>query len=444
MGAPRTRCACYASSAGTWREKLLSSGNDIATKEPQVTTSSEPESKSGPSTALSPARVRACLAILVLLGFSLGCSEFVIIGIETELAASFNISLQTTGTLISGFALTYGLMTPLLTLVTGRFRRYQLLVAYCIIFCLGNLISAVAQSYEVLLAARIILGSVSGVLLAVGITFIPDLTDARRSPIIISIIYAAFSVAMVIATSLGKILADTVGWHVAMDAVLVMALITCAVAVAIMPRTGTTDAPATFREQLSLFKEPCIITGMLIFVFGVGSIYTFYGYVSPYLEQVIGMSAGEVSTTLMVYGIICFFSNLLGGWIDARFGIRALDVTFLIQAAVLLGIFLAGPAMPQALVFIMGLALVMYLASVSCISVFINVAHSRHPKALTLASSLEPLSFNVGISFGTAIGGSVIAGHGIAYVGLVGAGLAIIAAALAELTYRLSRTKRQR
>lgn len=395
-------------------------------------------SSTAPS-SLSPARVRVCEALLVLLGFTLGSSEFVVIGIESDLADALGVSLQATGQLISLFALPYAVMTPLLALTTGRFRRYQLLVAYAVIFVAGNVISALAPSFGVLLVARIILGSVSGALLAVGVTFIPELVDERRASTLLAVVYAAYSVAMVIVTSVGKILADTVGWHWAMDGTLLFAVVICGAAVALLPRQGATDAPATFRQQVGLLAEPAVICGMLIFVFGVGSVYVFYGYVTPYLEDVLGMGTMQVSTTLMLFGVVTFVSNLLGGWIDARFGVRALVVTFVLQAGTLLGLYLVGPAMPQALLLIFAVGLLMYLASVSCISVFMRIAGKRHPKALTLASSLEPMAFNIGISFGTAVGGAVVAGPGIAYVGLVGAGLSLVACGLSEATWRLSR-----
>ena len=396
---------------------------------------------SASATGLSLVRVRLCLAVLVLLGFSLGTSEFIPIGIESELSRQFGVSLQTCGQLISMYALTYAVLTPLLALTTGRFRRFQLLVAYAVLFCLGNLIAAVAQTFVVLLAARILLGAVSGALLAVGVTYIPELVEPRRASAVISVVYAAFSVAMVVATSAGKIVADLLDWHVAMYATLAIAVVTCVACVALLPREGATDEPASFREQAGLLAEPAVIFGILIFVFGIGSVYVFYGYIDPYLEQVLGLSGARASWVLMAYGVICFFSNLAGGWIDSRFGIRALVVTFLVQAAVLAGIWAAGPATPEALTLVFCLALLMYLSSVSCISTFMQIATTRHPKALTLASSLEPMAFNIGISFGTAVGGAVVSGPGIAQVGAVGAVLAVAASGISAITWRLSRRR---
>ena len=395
-------------------------------------------------TGVTPGRARLCVALLVLMGFALGCSEFIVIGIESNLAEEMGVSLATAGQLVSLFALPYAVMTPVLALATGRFRRYSVMLVYLVIFCVGNALSTFTPSFGVLLAARVLLGSVSGALLAVGVTFIPELVGAKRSSGALTLVYASYSVALIVATSVGKILASTVGWHVAMYGALALSLIAGVLLAVFMPRSGQTDEPATAREQARLFGEPSIIAGMLVFVFGIGSVYTFYGYVTPYMEQVLGMDAVAVSGALVVYGVITFGSNLLSGWVDMRFGLKALVVVFLAQAAILAGLYVAGSSMPAALVLVMLVGLVMYVASIPSVSHFMDVARRRYPKALTLASSLEPLSFNVGIAFGTFVGGVVVSGPGIGAVGLVGAVLAVAAAALVGVTLALTKREESR
>lgn len=400
--------------------------------------------KTASAAALSRPMRLLCIGLLVLLGFSLGCSEFVVIGIEVNIADAFSVTLAQAGELISMFAITYAACTPVLAIVTGRFRRFQLLVTYAAIFCAANLVQALAPTFAVLLLSRVLIGAVSGAFLAVGVTFIPELMGPERMSMGISVVYAAFSVAMVVATSAGKMVAELFTWRVATWASLALAVVTCAALVAVLPREGATDEPATMREQAGLLAEPQVLTGILIFVFGVGCVYVFYGYVTPYLEQVLGLSAMEASAALMGYGVVCFFSNLLSGWLDARFGMRALVVTFPLLAALLFGLWALGSAMPAALAVVMGIALLMYVASVPCISAFMETARRSHPKALTLASSLEPMSFNIGIAFGTAVGGAVVSGPGIASVGLVGGVFALVALALVLVTLRLIRVRRAR
>ena len=160
---------------------------------------------------------------------------------------------------------------------------------------------------------------------------------------------------------------------------------------------------------------------------------------TPYLETVLGMDALGASGVLMAYGVMCFFSNLLSGWLDARFGLRTLLASFPALAATLFALWAASPAMPQALVPVMVLGLLMYIVSVPCVSLFMKTARRRHPKALTLASSLEPMAFNTGIAFGTAVGGAVVSGLGMAQVGLVGGAFSLVAWLFAAATWRLSR-----
>lgn len=400
--------------------------------------------KTASAAALSRPMRLLCIGLLVLFGFSLGCSEFVVIGIEVNIADAFSVTLAQAGELISMFAITYAACTPVLAIVTGRFRRFQLLVTYAAIFCAANLVQALAPTFAVLLLSRVLIGAVSGAFLAVGVTFIPELMGPERMSMGISVVYAAFSVAMVVATSAGKMVAELFTWRVATWASLALAVVTCAALVAVLPREGATDEPATMREQAGLLAEPQVLTGILIFVFGVGCVCVFYGYVTPYLEQVLGLSAMEASAALMGYGVVCFFSNLLSGWLDARFGMRTLVVTFPLLAALLFGLWALGAAMPAALAVVMGIALLMYVASVPCISAFMETARRSHPKALTLASSLEPMSFNIGIAFGTAVGGAVVSGPGIASVGLVGGVFALVALALVLVTLRLIRVRRAR
>ncbi len=386
-----------------------------------------------------PRHAKLCVALLVLMGFSLGCSEFMVIGIETELSDSLGVSLSAVGQLVSLFALPYAIMTPVLALTTGRFKRRSLLMVYCTVFVIGNLVSALSATFGWLVASRVAMGAISGALLALGTTYIPELVGTKRMGFVISVVYASYSVAMIVSTSAGKIVADTLNWHVAMWAVFVLALITSALLIAFMPRSGNTDEPATFGEQVQLLREPCIVLGMFIFVFGIGSVYVFYSFITPYLEQVLGMDTMSASATLMVYGAVCLISNLTGGWIDTRFGMSALPPIFIAIALVLTGISALNGAMPASLILVFMVALLTYGFSIACITLFMRIARQRHPKALTLATSIEPLSFNVGIAFGSAVAGVVIAHTSIINCGYVGAVLALVAAVLTVATIRAAK-----
>lgn len=383
---------------------------------------------SGSLSSLSPLRRWSTYALLVLLGFSLGCSEFVVIGIEPELAEAFGCSLAQVGDLISFFALAYAIATPLLAIFTSQFRRSRLFTIYLVIFVVCNLASMTASTFGVLLASRVIMGAVSGALLAVATTYIPELLGPKHSSMGISVIYAAFSIALVLATSVGRFIVEYLTWHFAMEGAFVFALISAILLIIAIPKSPQTKGVKTSpKKQVELLKEPALLFGVGIFTFGVGAVYTFYGYVAPYLETVLGLTTVESGLVLLVFGCICFVSDLLSGLFDLRFGMKSLPPIFIGMAIALFVLWIAGPQAATAVGATFIIALLMYSFSIQCISMFMDLARRKHPDALVLAASIEPTSFNIGIAFGTAVGGVVVSSIGLAAVGLVGAALALCA-----------------
>ena len=396
-------------------------------------------STTGAFPGLSPLRRRLSYALIVLLGFSLGASEFVVIGIEPELADNFQCSLAQIGDLISVFAISYAIATPCLAIATARFRRSRLLAAYLAVFVAGNLAAMVAPSLGVMMAARVVMGAVAGPLLAVGTTYVSDLLGPWKSSMGISVVYAAFSIALVLATSAGRMVVALWSWHVALAAAFAFAVITAVLLVVVLPKEDAPKREAALsspRHQLGLLKEPTVVFGVLIFVFGVGGVYAFYGFVTPYLETELGLSNAQSGAVLLVFGCICFFSDLLSGWLDGRFGMKSLPPVFVVLTAALLGLWLSGTHVVPAMVAMVFIALLMYSFSIQAISMFMELARQHHPGALVLAASIEPTSFNIGIAFGTTIGGATVTAVGLGGVGLAGAALSGLALACACLALR--------
>ena len=396
-----------------------------------------------------PRRRMFCYSLFVLLGFSLGCSEFVVIGIEPELAENYGRSVAQIGDLISLFALSYAIATPLLSVLTGSIRRSTILMVYLVIFVVSNIASAFAPTFEVLLVSRIVMGAVSGALLAVATTYVPDLLGAEHSSMGISVIYAAFSIALVLATSAGRFIVEYLNWHIALDGAFVFALIAAVLLVLFTPREpaprpgSQNSAPShSLREQIGLLKEPTIVFGVLIFTFGVGAVYTFYGYVAPYLETYLGFAPTQSGIILLVFGVICIVSDLISGVVDLRFGMKPIPGMLFALGVALVALWACGTDGMLALAPIFLIALLMYSFSISCITMFMDVARTRHPRALVLAASIEPTSFNIGIAFGTMIGGLVVTNLGLGSVGLVGGVLAVLSCGCAALARHFwTRTK---
>lgn len=230
-----------------------------------------------------------------------------------------------------------------------------------------------------------------------------------------------------------------------MDAAFVFALVSAVLLTIFVPHEASPhkedsaqkhSALASLREQVILFKEPPIIFGVLLFTFGVGAVYTFYGYVAPYLETYLGFPPAQSGLILLVFGIICIVSDLISGVVDVRAGMKPIPAMLLALALALFALWLCKTNSALALVPIFLIALLMYSFSISCITMFMGVARKRHPRALVLAASIEPTSFNIGIAFGTLVGGLVVTHAGLGEVGLVGGILGVLSCICAAIARR--------
>lgn len=365
--------------------------------------------------------VSLSVVLLVALGFVLGCSEFIILGVEPDVATSLNVPLASIGNLVGLFAGVYAVCTPTLGIVTGRVRRFTLLVCYLAVFCAGNLLNALAPSYEVLLVGRVVTASVSGSLLAVALTFVADLVDERHQPLVISWVYSGFSVASVLGVPAGTMVGELLGWNVALGIVFVLGLALAVGLVAVLPRTGSADTPAGVRQQLAIFAEPRILLTAAVTLFSAAGTYAFYTYISAYLEGPLGLTAAGASTFLMAMGVATLISNLSSGVVASRFGVPGLIPSELLHALLLGALALTSGSTVLCLANILLIGLLMYLPNSPTATEFLGIATRRHPGSETLASSLQPMSFNIGIALGSSLGGAVMGGPGFLALGPVGA-----------------------
>ncbi len=390
-------------------------------------------------------RSRLAVLVLLALSFALGCTEFSIIGIEPDIAASLGVELSLVGNLVGYFAVAYAVCTPLLAVFTGRFRRFQLMCIYLLVFNLGNLTTMLAPAYGVLVVGRMLTAAVSGALLATSLTFVPELVPEKRVAPVVSLIYTGFSIASVLGVPAGKLISGVFGWNFTFGVAAVLALVVSVALIACMPRTGATDEPSTPRDQLALVADGRVLAGMLIFVFGAGGgTYVFYTYVTPVLQDVMGLSPEMASTVLMAYGFACVLSNLLSGWVAQRFGVVGLAGSCLIQAVLLALLFFTTGSLVPGLVNVLLLGVGMYVVNSPGQMHFLNIAQRDYPRALTMAASVQPMSFNIGIAAGSFVGGVVVAGPGLAYVGFAGAVMCVAGAVFAWLAAHLKgRAKRR-
>ena len=375
---------------------------------------------------------------LTLLTFVMGTSEFVIVGLLTEVSSDLQISLATAGTLVSGFAIAYAIGTPLLTAFVSRFPKYPLMLTLISLFIIGNVISALSGSYELLIFSRIITAVVSGVLVALSMSIASDIMPENKKGPIIALIFAGFTISNVIGVPLGTLIGQLGNWQLTFWFTTALGVISLVMSIFILPRKlKVTKASA--KEQLALLSNPRMILAFFIPTFSIAGTYTIYTYITPILEEGMGVSKSYVSAILLAYGAFSILSNVLAGKIASQNGISKLRFVFIVQALILGSLYFTMESTFMGLISLMLMAVMIYAMNATIQLYLMNLAVVYFPSAKDFASSLTPVAVNIGIALGATLGGYTVANGSYADLAWVGGLCALAASGLAYASYRLDR-----
>lgn len=370
--------------------------------------------------------------------FGIGTTEFVIMGLLTQVAADLQVSLAAAGLLISGYALGVFVGAPLLTVATGRLPRKAVLVGLMVVFTLGNLACALAPDYAWLMAARVVTSLAHGTFFGVGAVVATGLVAPDRKASAISVMFTGLTVATLLGVPAGAWLGLHFGWRSTFWAVAAIGVLATAVIALLVPRERTAREPIRLSRELAAVARPQVLLGLLMTVFGFAGVFTVYTYIEPILLQVTGLPAAAVSPVLLVFGVGMIVGNVLGGRLADRRPAASLLVTLVLLALALAGVGVAMQSAP-AMVVATGLLGVAGFATVSPMQLW--VLQKAGDAGRTLASSLNIGAFNLGNAFGAWIGGVVLVhGGGLARMGWAAVGVTLVGVAIAAIAIRLART----
>ncbi|WP_433620676.1 MFS transporter [Paenibacillus cellulositrophicus] len=373
--------------------------------------------------------------------FVLGTSEFVMVGLLTEVATDMKIAISIAGSLVSAFALSFAIGTPIFTALFSRFSKRPLILALIGVFIIGNMITAISGSYGLLLFSRVITAVVTGVLIALAMAVASEtLPPEKRGPVI-SIIFTGFTVASVLGVPLGTFIGQWGGWHMSYWFTTLLGIVSLIASSATIPR-GLKGARSSLKNQLRLFTYPRIVLAFFIPAFSIAATYSVYTYLAPMLQDVLFVPARYISLVFLLYGIVSIFSTLIGGKLAAGGGMGKIRYIFLAQAVILASLYVSSGSLAGGLVSISLIALAVYLMNSTMQLYFMDWADRHVPEGKDLASSLTSVSINVGIAMGSALGGVVTKNMELIDLSWSGGMMAVLASLLAWMTYRLDRGAR--
>ena len=362
--------------------------------------------------------------VLISLSFMLGMSEFIVVGILPDIAAGLKVSEVTVGNLVSLFAFVYAPVTPLGSALSARFPRFATHLTLVGVFLIGNVLCAFAPNYGVLVVARILIALVSGTLVAIAMTYAPDVTTEQYRTKFIAWVFSGFSIASVVGVPVGTWVANTFGWRWTFHLVNVLTVVLIVLMVMVLPRNSHI-VKIGFLPQFRLFFDRRIQLGVLAVVFGAAATYVFYTYLTPIMRDEVHVPEQYLSVGLVIFGAACLWSNLYGGKLaDRGRGVEPLThirPIYCAHAVLMTSLIVTHWVPVYGALLLVVLGMFMYLQNSASQVLYMDVASQSHPGSLNLAASLNSMSFNIGIAVGSAVGGLVNAHLGLMWLGPVGA-----------------------
>ena len=376
------------------------------------------------------------VVMLIASSFMLGMSEFIMVGILPDIAADLKISEVTVGNLVSLFAFVYAPVTPLGSALSARFPRFATHLTLIGIFLAGNILCAFAPNYAVLVVARIMIALVSGTLVAVAMTYAPDVTTDRFRTKFIAWVFSGFSIASVVGVPVGTWVANTFGWRWAFHMINVLTIVLIIGMVMVLPRNSHI-VKIGFLPQFRLFFDRRIQLGVLDVVCGAAASYVFYTYLTPIMRDEVHVPEQYLSVGLVIFGAACLWSNLYGGKLaDRGRGVEPLThirPIYCAHAVLMASLVVAHWVPVYGALLLVVLGMFMYLQNSASQVLYMDVASQSHPGSLNLAASLNSMSFNIGIALGSAVGGLINGHFGLMWLGPVGALFLVCAIAITTM-----------
>lgn len=355
--------------------------------------------------------------------FIFNTSEFIPIGLLTDIANDFSITESKAGLLITVYAWVVALASLPLMLAFSKTENKKLLLSVVALFIVSHIVSGISSGYYMLMLSRVGVACAHAIFWSIVTPLAVRVAPEGKRSLALSLIITGSSVAMIVGLPLGRAIGLMVGWRTtfliiaAVSAIIFMFL---AVALPKMP----SDNDMSFKSLPTLLKSPALRCIYVLTIVAITGHYTAYSYIEPFLGQIAGLSDGWITMVLSAFGVV----GIIGSWFFSRYYDRH-NLAFIRFA--LLGIctfvLLLRPAAfnPACIIIVCilwGLAINSY--NLAFQSEIIQIA----PHGTAIAMSIYSGIYNVGIGAGALVGGTVCANAGVASVGYVGGIIAAVAA----------------
>lgn len=363
--------------------------------------------------------------------FIFNTTEYIPIALLSDIGQSFGKPATEVGMMITVYAWIVALLSLPLMLMTKNIERRKLLLMLFALFALFHALSFFSWNFNILLVSRIGIALTHAVFWSITASLAVRLAPTGKTNQALGLLSTGTVLAMVLGIPLGRVVGQYFGWQLSF-----LLIGVCAAGVMLVLAKNLPALPSQNTGSLSslpsLFKRRNLMLLYAMTVLIITAHFTAYSYIEPFVLQVGGFKAEQVTIVLSLYGLAGFAASyLFGKWFAKSQRLFMLGaVAVILLSALLLLPFASFPYAVYALVFIWGVAIV--IISLGMVSKVLTFASD----ATDVANSIYSGLYNVGIGGGALLGHYVTVWFGLSNIGIAGALLAAAGLAVCGLLFK--------
>ncbi|EIO2560907.1 sugar transporter [Salmonella enterica] len=368
---------------------------------------------------------------LAIAAFIFNTTEFVPVGLLSDIAESFHMQTAQLGIMLTIYAWVVAVMSLPFMLLTSQMERRKLLICLFVLFIASHVLSFLAWNFTVLVISRIGIAFAHAIFWSITASLAIRLAPAGKRAQALSLIATGTALAMVLGLPIGRVVGQYFGWRTTFFAIGMGALITLLCLIKLLPKLPS-EHSGSLKSLPLLFRRPALMSLYVLTVVVVTAHYTAYSYIEPFVQNVAGLSANFATVLLLILGGAGIIGSLVFGKLGNRHASSLVSIAIALLVVCLLLLLPAADSEAH-----LAILSIFWGIAIMVIGLGMQVkVLALAPDATDVAMALFSGIFNIGIGAGALVGNQVSLHWSMSAIGYIGAIPACAALVWAVLIFR--------